>query len=68
MPYVVKWVPAGAGNPREWPTTFPTPLEAVDFACTILRQRPENIWIEGPSGLRMDRDVIMRNCKARVPV
>ena len=68
MAYVVIWVPAGGRNPRKSPTAFPTPSEAVDFACTVLRQRPENIWIEGPSGLRMDRDVIVRNCKALRPV
>ena len=65
MPYVVKWVSAGQRNTREWPTTFPTPSEAMEFACTVLRQKPLNIWIEGPSHLRMERDVIMRNCKAR---
>jgi hypothetical protein len=67
MPYVVKWVPAGEKNPREWPTTFPTPSEAVDFACTVLRQKPKDIWIEGPGNVRMERDLIVRNCKARGP-
>jgi hypothetical protein len=68
MPYVVKWVPAGQRNPREWPTAFATPSDAINFACTILRQRPLNIWIEGPGDVRLDKDVIIRNCKARRPV
>jgi hypothetical protein len=65
MPYVVKWVLASERHLREWPTTFATPSEAVDFACTVLRQKPRDIWIEGPSGVRIDQDVIMRNCSAR---
>jgi hypothetical protein len=65
MPYVVKWVPTGQENPREWPTTFPTPSEAIDFACNVLRREPVKIWIEGPSGIRIEQDVIMRNCDAR---
>jgi len=68
MPYVVKWVSASGRNQREWPTTFPTPSQAVDFACTVLRQKPKHIWIEGPSGVRIDQDVIIRNCSARGPV
>jgi hypothetical protein len=64
MPYVVKWVPAGERNLREWPTTFSTPSQAVDFACTVLREKPNDIWIEGPSGIRIDRDVIERNCRS----
>ena len=55
----------GNGNPRDWPTAFPTPSEAIDFACTVLRQRPLRIWIEGPRRFRMEQDMIMRNCEAR---
>jgi hypothetical protein len=65
MAYVVKWVPLGERRPREWTTTFPTPSQAVDFACTVLRQKPKDIWIEGPGGIRIDQPVIMRNCSAR---
>ena len=65
MSYVVKWVAIGESNSREWPTTFRTPSEAIDLACSVLRQKPEDIWIEGPRGVRMDRDVIIRNCSAR---
>jgi hypothetical protein len=65
MSYVVKWVPLGERNPREWPATFPTPSEAVDFACTLLRQKPKDIWIGGPGNVRIDRNVIVRNCRSR---
>jgi hypothetical protein len=65
MPYIVKWVPAGERNLREWPTTFATPSEAVDFACAVLRQKPKDIWIEGPGNIRIDPNVIMRHGKAR---
>jgi hypothetical protein len=65
MPYVVKWLPAGERNLREWPTTFATPSEAVDFACALLRQKPKDIWIEGPRNVRIDRDLIAQNCKVR---
>lgn len=64
MSYVVKWVPAGQRNSREWPTAFATPSEAIDFACAILRREPVKIWIEGPSRIRIEQDVIMRNCDA----
>ena len=65
MPYVVKWVSAGQRNPREWPTTFPTPSEAIDFARTIFTQHPREIWIEGPEGLRIERDAISRASRDR---
>ena len=65
VPYIVKWVSASERNLREWPTAFATPSEAIDFACTVLRQKPKDIWIEGPSGVRIDQDVIMRNCSVR---
>jgi hypothetical protein len=45
MPYVVKWVPNGQQNPREWPTAFPTPSEAIGLACSVLRQESEDkLW------------------------
>ena len=48
MPYVVKWVPCGERNLREWPTTFPTPSGAVDFPCIVWScGEPKDIWIEG---------------------
>jgi hypothetical protein len=65
MPYVVKWVAAGQRKVNETPTAYPTPGEAIDFACTILKQRPEKVWIEGPSGQRIEKGAIELNCEAR---
>ena len=65
MAYVIKWVPAGQGHHRKWSAAFRTPSEAIESAWKVLREKPEDIWIEGPSNVRMDRDVIIRNCKVR---
>jgi hypothetical protein len=65
VPYVVKWVSAGQKNLREWPTTFPTPSEAIDFARAIFSRKPREIWIEGPEGLRIERDAIVRASRDR---
>jgi len=65
MAYVVKWVAAGQRKITQAPKTYPTPSDAIDFACTILKQKPEQIWIEGPSGVRIEQQVIELNCEAR---
>jgi len=39
MPYVVKWIAAGHWKINETPIAYPTPGEAVGFACTILIHR-----------------------------
>jgi hypothetical protein len=65
MPYVVRWVAAGQVMIRQNPKAYATPGAAVDFACTILKQRPEKIWIEGPNGHRIEREAIELNCEAR---
>jgi hypothetical protein len=65
MAYVVKWVAAGQRKIHESPTPYTTPSNAIDFACTVLKQRPERIWIEGPTGIRIEQDAIKLNCGAR---
>jgi hypothetical protein len=65
MPYIVKWIVMGQQKLNETPTAYPTPSDAIEFACTILKQRPQEIWIEGPSGIRIEREAIERNCEAR---
>ena len=65
MAYVVKWVAAGQRKVHEGSMTYATASDAIDFACTILKQKPERIWIEGPSALRIEEDVIKQNCQAR---
>ena len=47
MSYVVKWVPLGERNPREWPATFATPSEAVDFAYTVFTAATEGYLDRG---------------------
>jgi hypothetical protein len=47
------------------PKTYALPAEVVDFASTILAQDPFEIWIEGPEGLRIERDAISRASGAR---
>jgi hypothetical protein len=63
--YIVKWVAAGRRKITEAPKAYPTPSEAIDFACSVLKERPENIWIEGPSGHRIEQEAIELNCEAR---
>ena len=65
MAYIVKWVAGGQTKVYVATTAYSTPSKAIDFACTILKQRPENIWIEGPNGLRIERDKIKANCEVR---
>jgi len=65
MACVVKWVAAGQTKTYVAPTAYSTPSKAIDFACTILKQRPAKIWIEGPSGLRIEQDTIKANCEVR---
>jgi len=45
--------------------TYAVPSETIDFACTIFKQHPVEIWIEGPEEIRIERDVIFRACRDR---
>jgi hypothetical protein len=65
MAYVVKWVVAGQRKIHESPAGYAIPSTAIDFACTVLKQRPERIWIEGPNGIRIEQDAIKVNFEAR---
>ena len=67
MSYVVKWKLIGESQTRQSPQTYAGPSHAIDFACTIFKQLPVEIWIEGPDGLRIERDVIFRECRSRGP-
>ena len=67
MSYRVKWQLSGKRETRESRETYAVPADAVDFACTILAQHPVEIWIEGPEGLRIERDAISRASGARSP-
>jgi len=65
MSYIVKWRFSGQSKGHASPINFRTPLEALDFACTILRQSPTEIWIEGPSDVRIEQEIIRRHCQSR---
>ena len=65
MPYLVKWIANGQARIARAPRAYVTPVEAIDFACTVLKLRPDKIWIEGPSGIRIEQETIERNCEAR---
>jgi hypothetical protein len=65
VPYIVKWIAAGQRKVQETLKAYPTPSEAINFACTMLKQRPEKIWIEGPSGVRIEQEAIELNSEAR---
>jgi hypothetical protein len=65
LPYVVKWILVGESKNRESPEAYRDASAAIDFACTVLKQKPASIWIEGPAGVRIERSVIALNCEAR---
>jgi hypothetical protein len=67
MPYVVKWRLAGERRTLQSPAAFTTPAAAIDFACPVFKQHPAEIWIEGPGGIRIERDIIFRQCQERGP-
>jgi len=67
MAYRVKWRLNGRRETLESRESYAVPADAIDFASTILAQHPLEIWIEGPEGLRIERDAISRACGARRP-
>jgi hypothetical protein len=40
---------------------------AIDFACTVLKREPREIWIEGPGTVRIERATIFRSCQDQGP-
>jgi hypothetical protein len=67
MSYVVKWRLSGKSQTFESPASYPVPSNAIDFACTVFKQHPLDIWVEGPGGIRIERKVIFRQCQDRRP-
>jgi hypothetical protein len=67
MSYVVKWRLSGKSQTFESPASYPVPSNAIDYACTIFKQHPVDIWVEGPGGIRIERKVIFRQCQDRRP-
>jgi hypothetical protein len=67
MSYLVKWRLNGERRTLQSPDTYAVPADAIGFASTIFAQHPIDIWIEGPDGLRIERDVILRASENRGP-
>jgi hypothetical protein len=67
MAYRVKWKLNGKRETLQSRETYALPAGAVDFASTILPQQPVEIWIEGPEGLRIEREALSRACGDRRP-
>jgi len=65
MSYVVKWRATGGGSALQTSPEFSLPSAAIDYACANLRQLPDDIWIEGPAGVQIERSVILRGCQDR---
>ena len=65
MAYLVKWRLRGERRTFQSPETYPVPSDAIDFASTIFVHGPIEIWIEGPDGVRIERDAISRASRDR---
>jgi hypothetical protein len=58
MPYVVRWIVSGQRRINETPFPYSNAGEAIGFACIVLRHQPTEIWIEGPRGIRIEKETI----------
>jgi hypothetical protein len=47
MRYVVKWRLTGESRTLQSPAAFALPGAAIDFACTVFKQHPVEIWSKG---------------------
>jgi len=65
MPWVVKWKLSNGRETLQSRQAYAVPSDAIDFAGTIFKQHPVEIWIEGPGGSRIERDAIFRQCQDR---
>jgi hypothetical protein len=53
MPYRVKWVIQGRDDSIIDPVNYPRVFEAQNFAISVLRYNPTDLWIEDENGRRM---------------
>ena len=67
MPYLVKWKMTEAGQIFQSAAAYLVPAMAIDFACTVLKREPREIWIEGPGTVRIERATIFRSCQDQGP-
>jgi hypothetical protein len=67
LPYLVKWKMTEAGQVFQSAAAYLVPVLAIDFACTVLKREPREIWIEGPGRVRIERATIFRSCQDQGP-
>ena len=53
----------GESKDRESSAAYPDASQAIDFACTVLKQKSASIWTQGPARVHIERSVIMLNAK-----
>jgi hypothetical protein len=56
-----------AGQIFQSAAAYLVPVLAIDFACTVLKREPREIWIEGPGTVRIERATIFRSCQDQGP-
>jgi len=67
LPYLVKWKMTEGGQVFRSAAAYLVPATAIDFACTVLKREPREIWIEGPGTVRIERATIFRSCQDQGP-
>ena len=66
MPYFVKWIANSRREVSQTGVAYARQADAMDFACAILGQRPEDVWIEDGGGTRIAlRPQITQHCRWR---
>ncbi len=66
MPYYVRWQQRGQDHVIKHDIPFPTPSEAMDFACAVLAHGPDDVWVENARGEKIALDLkIRQHCKDR---
>jgi hypothetical protein len=66
MFYRVKWLIHGRNDSIVDPADYPRISEAEDFACSVLRYNPADLWIEDEFGRRMaEKQEIIDYCRRR---
>ena len=63
MPYFVKWKLHGQDQVLSNELAYPRASDAMDFACGVLGQKPNDVWVEDEHGSRIADEIkIIRHC------
>jgi hypothetical protein len=66
MPYRVKWLIQGRGDSIVDPVNYPRVFEAQNFAISVLRYNPTDLWIEDENGRRtVEKQTIVNHHRRR---